>query len=139
MTNRLQGRTARSTLLNVALFLVAFAVAPNASAQGGGRNMDPAARAQQRVELLTQRIKITPQQGEQIKAILLKQYADTRELREKNQGADMASLRPQMQALREASDKKIDAVLTAEQKAAYKALVAEEASRRGQGRGPGAR
>jgi Spy/CpxP family protein refolding chaperone len=139
MKNRLQGRTARSILLSAALFLVAFAAAPSASAQGGGRNMDPAARAQQRVELLTQRIKITPQQGEQIKAILLKQYADTRALREKNQGGDMASLRPQMQALREASDKKIDAVLTADQKAGYKALVAEEVARRGQGRGAGNR
>jgi Spy/CpxP family protein refolding chaperone len=138
MKNRLQGRTARSILLSAALFLVAFAAAPSASAQGG-RNMDPAARAQQRVELLTQRIKITPQQGEQIKAILLKQYADTRALREKNQGGDMASLRPQMQALREASDKKIDAVLTADQKAGYKALVAEEVARRGQGRGAGNR
>lgn len=136
MTHVLHGRTARSLLLSALLLLAALAAAPRLQAQGGGgMNMDPAARAQQRVELLTQRVKITPQQGEQIKAILLKQYADTRAMREKAQasGGDMASMRPQMQALREDADKKIDAVLTAAQKPAYKALVEEESARRGQG------
>jgi hypothetical protein len=139
MKNVLQLRTARSFLLSAALLIVAFATAPSLQAQGGGRNMDPAARAQAQVDQLTEKVKITPQQGEKIKAILMKQYADTRALRDKNQGGDMAALRPQMTALREASDKEIDAVLTAAQKPAYKAFVEEAAARRGQGRQGGGR
>lgn len=140
MKNVLQLRTARSFLLSAALLIVAFATAPSLQAQGGGgRNADPAARAQAQVEQMTEKVKITPQQGEKIKAILLKQYADTRALRDKNQGGDMAALRPQMTALREASDKEIDAVLTAAQKPAYKAFVEEAAARRGQGRQGGGR
>ena len=153
MKNVLHGRSARSFLFSAVLLLIGFAAAPNLQAQGQGqRNMDPAARAQQRVELLTQKIQITAAQGEQIKAILLKQYADTNELllkqyadtnelRTKAQasGGDMASMRTQMQALRDESDKKVDAVLTATQKTAYKALVAEENAARGQRRQGGGR
>jgi hypothetical protein len=130
------GRTARSFLLSAALLLVAFAAAPSVHAQaGGGRNMDPAARAQQQVEAISQKVQLTPQQSEQIKAILLKEYTDSRALRDKAQasGADRASLRPQMQALRDDADKKIDALLTAAQKPAYKAYVDEQNARRGQG------
>jgi hypothetical protein len=138
MTHVPYGRTARSFLLGAALLLVAFAAAPSLHAQGGGRNMDPAARAQQQVEAISQKVQLTPQQSEQVKAILLKEYTDSRALREKAQasGADRASLRPQMQALRDEADKKIDALLTAAQKPAYKAYVDEQNARRGQ-RGQG--
>ena len=132
------GRTARSFLLSAALLLVAFAAAPNLHAQaGGGRNMDPADRAQQQVEAISQKVQLTPQQSEQIKAILVKEYTDSRALRDKAQasGADRASLRPQMQAMRDDADKKIDALLTAAQKPAYKAYVDEQNARRGQGGG----
>jgi hypothetical protein len=132
------GRTARSFLLSAALLLVAFVAAPSLHAQaGGGRNMDPAARAQQQVEAISQKVQLTPQQSEQVKAILLKEYTDSRALRDKAQasGADRASLRPQMQALRDEADKKIDALLTAAQKPAFKAYLDEQNARRGQGRG----
>lgn len=136
MKTVLHGRSTRSFLLSAVLLLIGFAVAPNLQAQQGQRNMDPAARAQQRVEVLTQKIQITAAQGEQIKAILLKQYADTNDLRTKAQasGGDMAAMRTQMQTLRDDSDKKVDAVLTATQKTAYKALVAEETAARAQRR-----
>jgi Spy/CpxP family protein refolding chaperone len=136
MKNVLHGRSTRSFVLSAVLLLVGFAAAPNLQAQQGQRNMDPAARAQQRVELLTQKLQITAAQGEQIKAILLKQYADTNDLRAKAQasGGGMGSMRTEMQTLREEADKKIDAVLTATQKTAYKALVAEETAARAQRR-----
>jgi hypothetical protein len=132
------GRTARSLLLSAALLVVAFAAAPSVHAQaGGGRNMDPADRAQQQVEAISQKVQLTPQQSEQVKAILVKEYTDSRALRDKAQasGADRASLRPQMQALRDDADKKIDALLTAAQKPAYKAYMDEQNARRGQGGG----
>jgi hypothetical protein len=99
--------------------------------------MDPAARAQQQTEAISQKVQLTPQQSEQVKAILLKEYADSRALRDKAQasGADRASLRPQMQAIRDEADKKIDALLTAAQKPAFKAYLDEQSARRGQGRG----
>ena len=70
MTHVPDARTARSFLLSAALLLVALVAAPSLHAQGGGRNMDPAARAQQQTEAISQKVQLTPQQSEQVKAIL---------------------------------------------------------------------
>ncbi len=118
-------------LLTVAaLFFLGVVAAPRLHAQGPGG--DPQQMLQQRVELYTTRLKLDAAQSEQVKQILTKQMEETRALMEKANG-DFASVREQMQPIREATVKKIDAVLTSdEQKAAYKALQEEEAARRRQ-------
>ena len=136
MTQAHPRRTLRSVLLASGVLALALVGAPRLHAQGGGMmNMDPAERATQQVTQLNEKLHLSAQQTEQIKAILVKQYTDSRALREKAQasGGDMQSMRPQMQALRDEAEKKIDAVLTDAQKPAYKAFVEEQRARRGGG------
>jgi hypothetical protein len=109
-----------------ALVVLSLVAVPSLHAQRG----DPAARLQAQVELYTTRLKLTPAQVEQVKAVLTKQSEDMRALFESANG-DFGSIREKMQPLREASEKKIEALLTsADQKAAFAALQKEQAERR---------
>jgi len=134
-----------------AVLAAGLALAPQAGAQseqqgrpdrqGRGARMDPAQRIERRVSTLTERLQLSQQQATQIRQILTDESTQMRALFEKARGgADRESLRPQMQSLREGTEKKIDAVLTAQQRATYASLREEMRKRReerGEGRRPG--
>jgi periplasmic protein CpxP/Spy len=133
-------RAVRRLLLTTALLLTGLLLAPGAQAQGGGgmMNMSPDERADQRIGVLTERVQITAPQTEQLKPILVKQFTEQVALFQKFQGGgDRAAMMGEMQALRTKYDEQIQAVLTAEQKPKYQALLAEEAERRRNRGGPG--
>jgi Spy/CpxP family protein refolding chaperone len=124
----------RRLLVSTAALLLGLALVPSAHAQqgaGGGR-MDPQARMQQRIEMLTTRLQLTAQQVEQLKPILQKQSDDMRALFEKASG-DFASVRPEMQQLREKTDAQIEAILTDAQKKQYAEIQKEMQARRNGG------
>ena len=134
-----------------AVFAAGLMMAPQAGAQSeqqgrpdrGGR-MDPAQRIERRVGMLTERLQLSQPQATQIRQILTKESEQTRALWEKAQaGADRESLRPQMQSIRESTEKQIEGVLTAQQRTTYAELrerMRKEREERGEGRrGPPAR
>jgi hypothetical protein len=132
-----------------AVLAAGLALAPPAGAQseqqgrpdrpGRGERMDPAQRVERRVSMLTERLQLSQQQATQIRQILTDEGTQMRALREKAQGgADRESLRPQMQSIRQRTEQQIDGVLTAQQRATYKALREEMQKRRGE-RGEGRR
>lgn len=124
--------SARRLLLALPLLMSAFVLVPAAQAQGGGMmNMSPEQRADQRIGVLTERLQITAQQAEQLKPVLVKQFTEQVALFQKFQGGgDRQAMMGEMQALRTKYDEQIQAVLTAEQKPKYEALLAEETERR---------
>jgi Spy/CpxP family protein refolding chaperone len=136
------------TKLTFAAVLAAgLALAPQAGAQSEqqGRperreRMDPAQRIERRVSMLTERLQLSQPQATQIRQILTEESTQMRALFEKMQGgADRESVRPQVQALRENTEKKIDGVLTAQQRATYTQLREQrrkERSERGDARRP---
>src|SRR3712207_2355254 len=107
-------------------------LAPQAGAQseqqgrpdrpGRGERMDPAQRIERRVSRLTERLQLSQQQATQIRQILTDESTQMRALWDKAQGADRETLRPQVQSLREGTEKKIDAVLTESQRKTYAEL-----------------
>ncbi len=115
-----------------AVLAAGLAMAPQANAQseqqgrpdrpGRGERMDPAQRIERRVSMLTERLQLSEQQATQIRQILTDESTQMRALFEKAQGADRESVRPQMQSLREGTEKKIDAILTASQRQKYAEL-----------------
>jgi phosphotransferase system IIB component len=113
-------------LTGAALLVLGLVAVPSLHAQRG----DPAARLQQKVELYTTRLKLTPAQVEKVKQILTKQSQDMQALFQSANG-DFSSIREKMAPMREETDKKIVAVLTSdEQKQAFAALQKEQAERR---------
>lgn len=123
---------ARRLMLTLALMAAAFILAPAAQAQGPGMmNMSPEQRADQRIGVLVERVQVTSAQSEQLKPILVKQFTDQVALFQKFQGGgDRQAMMGEMQALRAKYDEQIGAVLSAEQKTKYQALLAEEAEAR---------
>jgi Spy/CpxP family protein refolding chaperone len=134
-----------------AVLAAGLALAPQADAQseqqgrperpGRGERLDPAQRIERRVSMLTERLQLSEQQAAQIRQILTEESTQMRALFDKAEGggADRESLRPQVQSLREGSEKKIDAVLTAQQRTTYAQLREEMRKRRderGEGRRP---
>ena len=136
-----------------AVLAAGLALAPQAGAQreqqgrpdrpGRGERMDPAQRIERRVSTLTERLQLSQQQATQIRQILTDESVQMGALREKARGGtDRESLRPQMQSLREGTEKKIDAVLTDAQRRTYAELREqmrqrrEQRGERGDGRAP---
>ncbi len=131
---------ARRLILALALLAAALILAPAAQAQGGGMmNMSPEQRADQRIGVLLERVQITPEQSEQLKPVLVKQFTEQVALFQKFQGGgDRQAMMGEMQALRAKYDGEIEALLNAEQKTRYQALLADEAeARRNRMRGMG--
>ena len=127
----------------VGVIAAGLALAPQACAQSEqqgrpdraarGERMDPAQRIERRVSTLTERLQLSQRQATQIRQILTDESTQMRAIREKAQGgADRESLRPQFQSLREGTEKKIDAVLTASQRQTYARLREEMRQRREQ-------
>jgi Spy/CpxP family protein refolding chaperone len=122
----------RRILVSASALLLGLAFAPRLQAQAGGGRMDPQARMQQRIEMMTQRLQLTPEQVAKLKPILQKQSEEMGELRQKANG-DFQSVRPEMQKLREKTDKAVEEILTDAQKKDYETMQAEMRNRRGGG------
>ena len=121
-------------------------LAPQAGAQQGeqqgrgraerGQGADPAQRLERRIGMLTERLQLSTQQAAQVRQILTQEQADVQALRQKAEGgASRESLRPEMQAIRQRTEQRIDSVLTAEQRAKYNELREQMRQRRGGERG----
>jgi periplasmic protein CpxP/Spy len=125
-----------------AALAAALVIAPEAGAQSEqegrarperGQRMDPAQRIERRVSMMTERLQLSQAQATQIRQILTQESEQMRAIFEKGQnGADREALRPEIQTLRESTDKKIDAVLTEAQRKSYVELREQMRQRRGE-------
>jgi hypothetical protein len=91
----------------------------------------PAERAERSFSRLPATLNLTADQKTKVMAIYVDQVKPIDSLIAAANG-DFATIRPKFTALTEATDKKIIAVLTADQKTAYEAYVKERAARQGQ-------
>lgn len=130
MSIRLHVVSLRRLVLSAAVLLLGLAFAPSANAQGMGGN--PEERAARQVTQLTEALKLTAPQVEQVKAIVAKQTTEQSAIMQKMQGGgDRQAVMGEMQALRDKTAKAIEAVLTAEQKPVYaKFREEQDAARR---------
>lgn len=125
-----------------AALAAALVVAPAAGAQSEqqgrgrperGQRMDPAQRIERRVSMMTERLQLSSAQATQVRQILTQESEQMRAIFEKGQnGGDREALRPEMQAVREGTEKKIDAVLTESQRKSYAELREQMRQRRGE-------
>lgn len=99
----------------------------------GRMRMSPADQAKQ----LQAQLKLTDDQTTKITAILQAQSTKMDSLRTANSGGDRQAMMAAMQPIRKATTEKIAAVLTDEQKVAYKKWEEERMSRMRNGGGPG--
>jgi protein CpxP len=114
----------------MALFSAALCTAPMLAQGGGGRGMSPE-QQQAQLDALTKAVSLTPDQVTSVKAINADQAKQMADLRAS--GGDPADMRPKMMDIRKASQAKIKALLTDDQKAKYDTYLASMP----QGRGPG--
>ena len=120
----------------------ALVLAPDAGAQSEqqgrsrperGQRMDPAQRIERRVSMMTERLQLSQPQATQIRQILTQESEQMRAIFEKGQnGGDREALRPEIQSVREGTEKKIDAVLTESQRKSYAELREQMRQRRGE-------
>jgi protein CpxP len=138
-----------------AVLAAGFALAPQAGAQQGdqqgrgrperSQRIDPAQRVERRVGMLTERLQLSTQQATQIRQILTQEQTDLQAVWQKAEGAaSRDALRPEIQAIRQRAEQRIDSVLTTEQRAKYTELREQMRQRRERGgergeRPPGAR
>jgi Spy/CpxP family protein refolding chaperone len=136
----------RARLVAVAAALAGSALfAPEASAQrpqrgnrpermqGGDRMQDDSVRLNRQLSRLTEELTLTSAQQQKVRALLVEEQTQMRTLR--GQDADREARFTQMKAIRELNQKKIEGVLTAEQKTKFQQLRAAEQKRFEEGRG----
>ncbi len=99
--------------------------------QGGGGS--PEERTKKTIEALTEKLKLTADQKTKITTIFEDQTKATLKARDEA-GSDRDAMREKFLAIRKATDEKVNAVLTDEQKVAYKTWQ-EENQRQGRGGG----
>lgn len=122
----------KSIGLFVMFFLFAFAVQSFSQGMGG---MNPQERMKQQLNTYKERLKLTDEQFKKVETILNDQMTEMQKLRD-NSGGDMQSMRSAFMEMREKTNKKIEALLTDEQKVEWKKIQDEAAQRRqGMGRG----
>jgi Spy/CpxP family protein refolding chaperone len=108
------------------------------------QRLDPAQRIDRRVAFLTERLQLTDRQQADVRRVLTEQSNQMRTLfpqgrdfrrdgANRPDSAQRAELRNKMQAIRERTEQRIDAVLTDRQRTAYREL--REAQRNERGRG----
>lgn len=138
-SSTLQSFTLRTCLAGATLLLAGLVFAPALVAQAGGRMGNPQEMQARQLEILTTRLSLTPQQIEQVKPLLAKQSEEQQALFQSSGGpqGDRSAMRTQMQALRESTDKQLEALLTPEQQTKLRALREEEARMRAQRMGGG--
>lgn len=151
MTSMTQRRTiGRARLLALgAAFVAGLVLAPPAGAQseqqgrpdrGGqrGERMDPKQRVERRVGMLTERLQLSEQQATKIRQILTQEQTQMQGLWQKAEGgADRESLRPQLQSIREGTEKQVEGVLSEQQRTTYRELresMRKQREQRGEGR-----
>ena len=125
-----------------AALAAALVLAPEAGAQSEqqgrtrperGQRMDPAQRIERRVTMMTERLQLSQPQATQIRQILTQESEQMRAIFEKRQnGGDREALRPEIESVREGTEKKIDAVLTESQRKSYAELREQMRQRRGE-------
>lgn len=98
-----------------------FCVATFANAQQGGQRRSQA-NPEERVKQLDGKVKLTDDQKTKATAVYTAQADEMKKMREEMQtgGGDMTAMREKMTKMNADLDAKITAVLTAEQKTAYK-------------------
>ncbi|WP_443943822.1 hypothetical protein ACJVDH_12925 [Pedobacter sp. AW1-32] len=104
-----------------------FAVVTFANAQQGGGRMGgtPEERTKKMVETLTEKLKLTDDQKTKVSAIYTEQATAMTKIREEANG-DRDAMREKSMKLRKDTDEKVNAVLTDDQKTAYKAWQEEQ-------------
>ena len=109
----------------MALALGLFAASPVVAQQ----QSDSAARAAQikeRLAKIAKQLNLTPQQSEQLKPIIQQEVADLRTVKDKHKGdtthAGRESMAKEMMGVREKYVSQVNAVLTPEQQAQWKAM-----------------
>lgn len=116
--------------------VVAFvlSLAANSYAQMGG-GMSPEERMKRTLEEYKTKLSLTEEQLPKVEAILKAQTEEMATLRA-NAGGDREAMRAAITELRAKTDKKVEELLTDEQKVAFKKLQEERAQRmQGMGRG----
>jgi protein CpxP len=113
------------------MFVLAMTV--NSYAQMGGNPQD---RLKKTLEDFKTRLKLTDVQFGKVDTIMTDQMNQQIKLRE-SAGEDRQAMMSAFMELREKTNKKIEALLTDEQKAEWKKMQEERAAQRGQGMGRG--
>ena len=112
---------------------------PTREARAG--RMDPAKRIERRVQMLTQRLDLSPEQATKIKAILTQEGEQMKALLGRRDAAGEAkplteeqrkSIRAGMQKVREQTSTEITKVLNADQLSKYEALRKQRSGPRGE-------
>ncbi|WP_316792496.1 Spy/CpxP family protein refolding chaperone [Pedobacter frigoris] len=121
--------------------VITFAQAQDGQGQRqGGRGMGtPEERAKRQVDNLTEKLKLTEDQKTKVTAIYAEQGASMKKLREEANG-DRDAMMASMTKLNDATDAKINALLTDDQKKAFTTLKEErkeQQKKRMEGRGQG--
>lgn len=103
-----------------------FSVITYANAQQGGGRMGgtPEERAKRSTDMLAEKLKLSDEQKTKVLAIYTAQGAEMTKAREAA-GSDMSGMREKMTKMNDETNTKIDAVLTAEQKPAFKTWLEE--------------
>lgn len=111
-----------------------FTVITYANAQQGGGRMGgtPEERTKRMVDLLTEKLKLSDDQQTKVTAIVTDQTKAMQKAREEA-GDNRDGMREKMQTIMKDTDTKINAVLTDDQKTAYRAYLDERMKNRGQG------
>ena len=100
-----------------------FSVVTYANAQQGGGT--PAERAQKMADRLADKLKLSDDQKAKVATIYVDQAAAMTKIREEA-GDDKAAAREKSMKLRKENDAKVNALLTDDQKAAYKTMQDEQ-------------
>lgn len=131
----------KKVLLIAILFLgvFSFAQAQRGSGQrpsqtaGARAQMSPAERIENQVKQMKERLVLTDDQTVKVKGILTKysekQQAAFKKAKESGQEVDREKMREEMKATMEKQNSEIKALLTAEQKAKYEAMMKEREER----------
>ena len=114
-------------------FLLAAGALSSLQAQpggGGGWNADPAQRAKQQTDLMTEKLALSDAQAAKVKEINLKYANKMKEAREKADG-DWEAMRGTIGTIREEQDKELQTVMTEEQWQQWVKYREEERAKRG--------
>lgn len=114
-----------------------FSVITFANAQGGGRPQGtPEERAKRMVDQLTEKLKLTDDQKTKVTALYVEQSAAQTKAREAA-GDDREAMRASMTKIQGETEKKVEALLTDDQKKAFTAYQEErKAAMQNRGGGP---
>ena len=127
-----------------AVLAAGLVLAPQAGAQSEqqgrpgrperGQRMDPQQRVERRISMLTERLQLSQQQATQLRQILTEEQTQLQPLWQRAEaGADRESLRPEMKAIRQRTEQRIEGVLTEQQRTTYRELRESMRKERGEG------